>query len=175
MHLLLLHSYLIFNMMTVMTINTNNIVSMAGKPCVSKRLISLRTHNSPCQPHSGESLGMALDFPGQEIPDQLSASSFLYSFINLKRRGNESFQNSFNNSNATLLWEVGEVGVSCAIFRFKAPSRRTIVFTCLRLCQVKIYKFGHILCNSWLHGTAVDITVGCRKKNFNGTTYLTMG
>ena len=61
--------------------------------------------------------------------------------------------------------QIGEVGVSCAIFCFKAPSRRTIVVTCLRLCQVKIYKFGHIMCNSWLHGTAVEFTVGCRKKN----------
>ena len=60
---------------------------------------------------------------------------------------------------------VGEVGVSCAIFCFKVPSRRTIVFTCLRLFQVKIYKFGHIMCNSRLHGTAVEFTVGCRKKN----------
>ena len=60
---------------------------------------------------------------------------------------------------------IGEVAVSCAIFCFKVPSRRTIVFTCLRLCQVKIYKFRHIMCNSRLHGTAVEFTVGCRKKN----------
>ena len=57
------------------------------------------------------------------------------------------------------------MGVSCAIFCFEAPSRRTIVFICLRLCQVKIYKFGHIMCKSWLHGTVVEFTVGCRKKN----------
>ena len=60
---------------------------------------------------------------------------------------------------------VGEVGVSCAIFRFRAPSRRTIVFTCLRLGQVKIYKFGHIMCNFCLHCTTVEFTAGCRKKN----------
>ena len=67
-----------------------------------------------------------------------------------------------NNSQKTT---VGEVWVSCAIFCFKASSRQTIVFTCVRLCQVKIYKFGYIMCNSWLHGTAVEFTVGCRKIN----------
>ena len=61
---------------------------------------------------------------------------------------------------------LGEVGVSCAIFCFKAHSRRTIVFTCLRLCQLKIDKFGHILCNSWLYGPAVEITVSCQKNIF---------
>ena len=61
--------------------------------------------------------------------------------------------------------QVWEVLVNCAIFCFKVPSRRTIVFTCLRLCQVKTYKFGHLICNSWLHGPAVEFTVGCRKKN----------
>ena len=69
---------------------------------------------------------------------------------------------------------LGDVGVSCAIFCFRAPSRRTIGFACLRLGQVKIYKFGHIMCNFWLHGTAVELTVACWKKKFNGTTYPTV-
>ena len=58
----------------------------------------------------------------------------------------------------------GGGGKLCHFFCFKAPSRRTIVFTCLRLCQVKIYKFGHIMCNSWFYGTAVELTVCCWKK-----------
>ena len=59
---------------------------------------------------------------------------------------------------------IGQVGVSCAIFCFEATSRQTIIFTCLILCQVKIDKFGHIMCKSWLLGTVVEITVGCQKK-----------
>ena len=55
---------------------------------------------------------------------------------------------------------VGEAGGSCAIFCFQRPLDVLLCLQVSDLAQPKIYIFGHIMCEFWLHGTAVEITVG---------------
>ena len=70
----------------------------------------------------------------------------------------------------------GGGGKLCHFFAFKCPVGVLLSLQVSDLAQPKIHISGHIMCEFWLHGTAVEMTVGDGKtKNETAQLAQTMG